>query len=421
MSGIFLLMPLRVACTAGHLMMVPDHRAGTVLRCPKCGIEVQVPAAAGKGPLPTTAKPQVASAMQQSPQVAGHSTANAAAPAIAPPIIKPPPKARPKPTPPAEEKVSIVAKVTSDAAPPPADAVPAQPPQPAPPPVVAKTTPSAEDPALIETVELPPKPVAKKSSEPTKPKPSAVSPSQVSSNRPRATMTGTVLAPPVEPTPEPFFIGEEVSEPPLVHEPPVAAQPIAHEPIAHQPADAQEPYIAHEPAPVAPPIAVLLGVQPTASQRTTAWQIGAVLLAAALFSMGPAAWEIGSYFTGEVNVPVASWAFLLLMLGVVQIGGVILLVQVPDWSSVWIVTVQSLALAAIYAAALGLTIITSGDSPLISALGLDAQYASGKAPPWCMCMAAIYACAAFFAGRTSARWHKTLRQVQAAEQSALMY
>ena len=106
------------------------------------------------------------------------------------------------------------------------------------------------------------------------------------------------------------------------------------------------------------------------------------------------------------------------MLGVVQFGCILLLVQVPDWSSVWIVTLMSLGLAAIYAAVLGLTIITSGDSPLIGALQLDYQYQNRKAQPWCVCLAATYACLAFFAGRISAKWRKVLKQVQAAEAAA---
>lgn len=46
-------MPIRAECPAGHVMMVPDHRAGTRLRCPRCGVELLVP---GEAP----ARPQVA-------------------------------------------------------------------------------------------------------------------------------------------------------------------------------------------------------------------------------------------------------------------------------------------------------------------------------------------------------------------------
>jgi hypothetical protein len=159
----------------------------------------------------------------------------------------------------------------------------------------------------------------------------------------------------------------------------------------------------------------VLGTQATRVQRIVAWQLAAALLSAALLGIGPAIWEISDFLrSDEVElVPVRRWAFLLLLLGVVQVGCVALLVQVPDWSSVWVVTMQSLAIAAIYAAVLGLTVITRGDSPLIDALQLNYQYSSGKAAPWSVCMASTYATLAFFAGRISARWHKVLRQLQA--------
>ena len=42
-------------------------------------------------------------------------------------------------------------------------------------------------------------------------------------------------------------------------------------------------------------------------------------------------------------------------------------------------------------AVLGLTIITNGDSPLVHVLQLSAEYTNGKAPPWCVCLAATSA------------------------------
>jgi hypothetical protein len=164
-------------------------------------------------------------------------------------------------------------------------------------------------------------------------------------------------------------------------------------------------------------VTVLLGVRPSDSQRHTTWQLAAALAATALLSIGPALWEITDFMQYDSGPDVARWAFLLLMCGVVQLATIVLLVQVPDWSSVWIVTLQSLGFAAIYAAILGLTAITNGDSSLIDTLQLGEQYSSNKAPAWCICLAATYACIAFFAGRISAKWHKMLRQIQATEQA----
>lgn len=407
-------MPLRVQCAAGHLMMVPDHRAGTVLRCPNCGIDVQVPgAAAGKElvkprvnlPASAPAKAGVGAA-RQSAQVAGHSAAKSG---IGLPAVKPPPKSRAKPPP--------LPAAAKKAAPPEKPAVilgPAPSPEPtatettpdvvftspvmsaAPPAPVAEKPPDFVDPALIETVELPPKVLKKKEvakEEPPQPEKRRAELFEIKDEP---------APPPVAPAPEPTPLSE----------PPVAAPPQAafHSDVPS--------LLSGFPDPHPPPITILQGVQPTNSQRHTVWQLAATLAAVALLSIGPSLWEITDYLRSDSGLAVASWAFLLLMLGVVQIASIVLLVQVPDWSSVWIVTLQSLILSAVYAAILGLTIITNGNSALVSTLDLDQQYATGKAPPWCICLAATYACIAFFAGRISAKWRKILRQVQATEQAA---
>lgn len=395
-------MPLRVQCSAGHLMMVPDHRAGTVLRCPVCGIDVQVPASPGAA-VQDVGKPRIST-----PVLAGKDARpGLASPNLSKPRPKLPTVAEPKkPTPPAPVVLEPVARDMSEfIESPPVEAPPLPPvvePQPdvvftspviVTPQVIAKAPahdpppPVSEPPRLIdqstvETVELPPKKVPPQTDPPRQP-----APTQQSANvRQRAHLASAATV-----------IEAEVVEPPLIASAEIAPQP--------------------EPAP-APPQYIVQGPQPTDSQRHTVWQLAAALAAAMLLSIGPSLWEFTDYLRSESSIDVARWAFLLLLLGVVQLGSILLLLQVPDWSSVWIVTLQSLALAALYAAVLGLTVITGGDSSLVSTLHLDQQYNTGKAPPWCVCLAATYACLAFFAGRFSAKWRKVHRQVEAAERSA---
>lgn len=407
-------------------MMVPDHRAGTVLRCSNCGIEVQVPAAPGavdkNAPQPRLASPAiarpevkpVAPAARQSPQVAGHSTAAKAGiglPTLSKPSAKsrskapaPSAEAKARPKEPAEAAKAVEARPQKEkpVAPPP---LPVAPPKPAQPVVAQQVIPAP----VTEPPKLPP----------PLPEPEIVFTSAVVAapapiaNKPivdQSTIETVQL--PVKKTRPP--------EPPPVEAPPLA-EPIA--PLVESPplAAATPPPLPpttteYDPAP--PPLTVVQGVRATKAQQHTAWQLAAALLAAALLSIGPSLWEITDYLRSDSGIAVASWAFFLLMLGMVQLATIVLLVQVPDWSSVWIVTLQSLALAAIYAAILGLTVITNGDSSLVSTLQLDQQYSSGKAPPWCICLAATYACIAFFAGRISAKWYKVLRQVQATDPNA---
>lgn len=483
-------MPLRVKCSAGHLMMVPDHRAGTVLRCAICGIDVQVPPASGTAPKEPAAprvsapavqrsEPRQASgpAARQSPRVAGHSTAPKSGINLPTVGIKKPSLPRTKAPAPADDK-----RDAEPSQPASAEAVVAPPSEPAPPVVEAPvefllpmdvtppTQPVNKKQPAFEIPAVEPEPPPRRR-EP-EPSPSTPKAKDKPSNRPRMTLTGTMLSPEPEPPPEritsekrplpkqpepekpepakpaarlmetrveaprekPAEKSAKIDKPVPKKEPPrqVEAPPLAEPPapVEPMPTPAEEPAVSafhaaativesHPlPEPEPPPQFVVLGVQPTAAQRLTVWQLAAALLAALLLSIGPSLWEISDYLGSENATSVARWAFLLLMLGVVQFGCILLLVQVPDWSSVWIVTLQSLALSAIYAAVLGLTIITRGDSTLIGVLQLDYQYASGKAPPWCVCLAATYACLAFFAGRISAKWRKVLKQVQATEAAA---
>jgi hypothetical protein len=466
-------------------MMVPDHRAGTVLRCPNCGIDVQVPGepsgptkglgqARLKPPIagrsPTI--PAISGAGEQSPQVAGHSTA-AKSGIGQTPGARPSSKPRLKP-PPSPAKVSPPVKAEQPA---PIEAPPVVPSEP----IAASASPVTPEPGIqwkdekqksahppsttpkdagiifaemqmrpgkaatsVEPPSAKQKPAASKrwQEEPVQPAPPK--PSSPVPNRPRTTLTGTMLAPetsfeepepplplikprPIKPpieSPAPPVVAK--AEPAVVPPPIVEPEFVPPEIVAqaeakvsfHSAATQVEPHRPLSTLSPAPPVVVTLGVAPTPSQRVTVWQLAAALLAVAIMSIGPSIWEIGDYLGSDGEQSVARWAFLLLMLGVVQVGCLFLLIQVPDWSSVWIVTIQSLVLAAIYAAVLGLTVITGGDSTLISALQLEFQYASGKAPLWCVCLAATYASLAFFAGRFSAKWRKVLRQLQASDEAA---
>ena len=75
--------------------------------------------------------------------------------------------------------------------------------------------------------------------------------------------------------------------------------------------------------------------------------------------------------------------------------------------AVWAVllTIYSLVLAAVYAAVLGLVLISSEAGIVVAALQLSDKLAGGKAVLWCLSMVSVSTILAFFAGRLSARWH----------------
>lgn len=138
----------------------------------------------------------------------------------------------------------------------------------------------------------------------------------------------------------------------------------------------------------------------------SAYQLAAALVAAAIFSMAPAAWDVFEYWQFPEGQFVARWALVLFLLGLVQVAYAAYLVQLPDWTSVWVVTIYSLVLAAIYAGVLGLVLLSREEGLVVTALQLSDKLAGGKAVLWCLSMVSLSTILAFFAGRLSARWHK---------------
>lgn len=227
--------------------------------------------------------------------------------------------------------------------------------------------------------------------------------------------------PRLEPSAEPT-VAEPVA-PPITDEPkipPPPPPPTAAEPLPEQdlvPTDdfsfLTEQYSGDRALDPAPPLVVAEPVV-SASQRAdtsrtlAAYQLAAVLAVAALFGVAPAVWDVAEYLQIAESPFVARWAFVLLFLGVVQLAYAVYLFQLPDWTSVWVVTLFSLVSAAGYAAVLGLVLVSSADAFLIGSQGLQLadKLAGGKAALWCLCMVSLSTLLAFFAGRLSVGWQR---------------
>lgn len=174
--------------------------------------------------------------------------------------------------------------------------------------------------------------------------------------------------------------------------------------------EAEEDEVAPPPVAIAspPPLPATVAA-PLGTDRGNTWaayQLAAALIVAALFSVAPAVWDVIEYAQFPESQFVARWALVLFLLGVVQLAYAAFLVQLPDWTSVWVVTIYSLLLAAIYAAVLGLVLLSDETGIVVAALQLSDKLAGGKAVLWCLSMVSISTILAFFAGRLSARWHR---------------
>jgi hypothetical protein len=155
-----------------------------------------------------------------------------------------------------------------------------------------------------------------------------------------------------------------------------------------------------------------------AGRTLAVYQLAAALVAAAVLSVVPAVWDVVQFVqSAEIDAPpVARWALVLFFLAVVQMAYAVYLFQLPDWSSVWVVTVLLLTQAAGYAGVLGIVLTSDTSGLLVGAQGLQLadKLADGKAALWCLCMVSVATILAFFAGRMSLTWQRAERVLRLA-------
>lgn len=138
----------------------------------------------------------------------------------------------------------------------------------------------------------------------------------------------------------------------------------------------------------------------------THWLAGG-LAAIAVCGAIPAALDIAAHLRTEGSPGVAVWAYLSLWIALIQISYAIYLVQLPDWSSVWVGTLVTLVISAFYAMLLGLTYLSQHDGWLVRTLELSEQLAGGRAAGWCFIMLCLTSLVSYLSGRMSMRWYQT--------------
>ncbi len=147
-------------------------------------------------------------------------------------------------------------------------------------------------------------------------------------------------------------------------------------------------------------------VELDASTKQWGMQLAVGLMVTALFSSAPGIWDCIDYISVAEEGFIARWALLLLALGVLQGAFAIYVWQLADWTSLWVVTLLSLAIASGFAMMLGVIFVAGQESQLVTALQLEDRLIGNKAHLWCLCMVAVYTVVAFFAGRACSQWHR---------------
>ena len=95
------------------------------------------------------------------------------------------------------------------------------------------------------------------------------------------------------------------------------------------------------------------GYELDAGKRKSTRQLGVALALASLLNVAPAVTHVLEHCRVDPSQGVSPWACGLLLMGVIQLAYAFFLVQLPDWSTAWVITLLTLVVAAVVQVALG--------------------------------------------------------------------
>lgn len=191
-----------------------------------------------------------------------------------------------------------------------------------------------------------------------------------------------------------------VELPPPPPQPQLPAQPTSQPPLhaESQPTPPPQPYDARPATP-----SQVRGYYPSRARRVAVWRLAAAWAAAAVFSTIPAVLDVVEHLGTPSSVGVSPWAILLLLAATVQIAGSVYLAQLPDWSTLWLASLATLALATINAM-LVVLLLSEGQAELLQTLGLHGGNAH-RAAAWCVILLSVSGFLSYALGRFSLSWH----------------
>ena len=114
--------------------------------------------------------------------------------------------------------------------------------------------------------------------------------------------------------------------------------------------------------------------------------------------------QVDSWRGRELRSPDA-WTYLVLLASLVQAAVAIYAMQLPDWSTSWVVGLVTTGIAAIYALGLALTMFADQEHQIVRQLGLLDESFHGTAQRWCFLVTCVMLILAYCYGRFSLRWY----------------
>ena len=152
------------------------------------------------------------------------------------------------------------------------------------------------------------------------------------------------------------------------------------------------------------------GLAPDSQYRGTVIGFAIALVVLSLVEMVPAAVSIIKNSQLDEPESLHHWVYLLLFVGTIQLAYSLFLWQLPDFSSLWAVTLVSLAVATMHAFLFAIRVIANENHSIIASLQLNLETLSpGKQAGWCMVILILFGTYCYFAGRTALAWQQRFK------------
>lgn len=104
-------------------------------------------------------------------------------------------------------------------------------------------------------------------------------------------------------------------------------------------------------------------------------------------------------------VQLEPWAFAIIFSAILQCAYLIYLVQIPDWSTMRVLSIVTLLHATAYAMLAGTRILAPAGNALMRLMGLeDGGFTTGQQAGWCLIMLLLYGVTCYLAGHLAGKW-----------------
>ncbi len=157
----------------------------------------------------------------------------------------------------------------------------------------------------------------------------------------------------------------------------------------------------------------LPGVEHDPGKKWTVYQLGMAVAALGLAGMYPSITEVIRHVTDFDSTGIEAWAYFVFLLTGIQLVYALYMVQLPDWSTLWVVMILCACVTVFYAMAMGVSMMAGKDNALIAALGLTAAQENGYLSLWCLMMMMMTSLLTYALVRASVKWQKSFELAMA--------